>query len=69
MSDSKNRSWKILTMGRRSKEVAPKTEKDLHERGYTNIKSIRVENDKATDDYLIELLKGNDWDGISIGMC
>ncbi len=56
-------------MGRRSKEVAPKTEKDLHERGYTNIKSIRVENDKATDDYLIELLKGNDWDGISIGMC
>jgi hypothetical protein len=68
MSDSKNRSWKILAMGR-SKEVAPKVEKHLHEGGYTNIKVIGVENDKATDDYLIELLKGNDWDGISIGMC
>jgi hypothetical protein len=68
MSDSKNRSWKILAMGR-GKETAAKAEKHLHERGYTNIKVIGVENDKATDDYIIELLKGNDWDGICIGMC
>ncbi len=53
----------------RSKEAAAKAEKYLHERGDTNIKVIGVENDKATDDYIIELLKGNDWDGICIGMC
>ncbi len=68
MSDSKIRSWKILAMGR-SKPGAPRIEKHLHERGYTIITRIGVENNKASDDYLIELLKGNDWDGISVGMC
>ncbi len=67
MSGSKNRSWKILGMGR-GKETAAKAEKYLHELGYSNTKIIGVENDKATDDHLIELLKGNDWDAISIGM-
>jgi hypothetical protein len=52
----------------RDEETAIKAEKYLHELGYSNTKVIGVENDKATDDYLIELLKGNDWDGISIGM-
>ncbi len=67
MSGSKNCSWKVLCMGR-DEETAIKAEKYLHELGYSNTKVIGVENDKATDDYLIELLKGNDWDGISIGM-
>jgi hypothetical protein len=52
----------------RGKETAAKAEKYLHELGYSNTKLLGVENDKATDDYLIELLKGNDWDAISIGM-
>ncbi len=67
MSGSKNRSWKVLCMGR-DEETATKAEKHFHELGYSNTKIIGVENDKVTDDHLIELLKGNDWDGISIGM-
>ena len=67
MSSSINRSWKVLGMGR-GKDTAAKAEKHLRELGYTNIKIIGVENDKASDDYLIELLKENDWDGVSIGM-
>jgi len=66
MSGSKSRSWKILAMGRGQK-TAEKAENYLHEIGYKNAKVIGVDNDKASDDKVIEILKGNDWDGVSIG--
>ncbi len=69
MSGSKTRSWKILAMGRgqQNAEQAEKRTKHLHEIGYKNAMSMRIDNDKASDDKVIELLKGNDWDGVSIG--
>jgi hypothetical protein len=51
----------------RGQQNAEKAEKHLHEIGYKNAKVIGVDNDNASDDKLIELLKGNDWDGVSIG--
>ncbi len=51
----------------RGQLVAEKIEKHLHEIGYKNAKVIGVDNNKASDDKLIEVLKGNDWDGVSIG--
>ncbi|CAF1407011.1 unnamed protein product [Adineta steineri] len=66
MSGSKGSSWKILGLGRRE-DIAQKAEKYLHELNYPNAKVIALENDKAGDDKLIELLKTNDWDGVSIG--
>ena len=64
MPGSKN--WKILGMGR-GEDKAEKAEKHLHELGYKNMKVIGIENDKATDDKIIELLKQGDWDAISFG--
>ncbi|CAF1023565.1 unnamed protein product [Adineta steineri] len=66
MPGSKGGSWKILGLGR-GEETAQKAEKHLHELNYPNAKVIGLENDKAGDDKLIELLKTNDWDGVSIG--
>ncbi|CAF0792006.1 unnamed protein product [Rotaria sp. Silwood1] len=66
MTGSKAHSWKILVLGREH-ELAEKAEQYLHEMGYKNIKVIIVENDKVNDDKLIEVLKSNDWDGVSIG--
>jgi len=66
MSGSKTRSWKILAMGR-GQQTAEKAEKHLHEIGYKNAKVIGVDNDNASDNKVIELLKGNDWDGVAIG--
>jgi hypothetical protein len=66
MSQTKAHSWKILAFGRGT-STAEKAEKHLHDLGYKNAKVIGLENDKASDDKLIELLKGNDWDGISFG--
>jgi hypothetical protein len=66
MSESKAHSWKILALGR-GRNVGEKVEKHLHEIGYKNVKAIGLENDKAYDDKLIELLKDNNWDGVSIG--
>jgi len=69
MSGSKTRSWKILAIGRGHPlaENREKREKHLHEIGYKNAEVIRVDNNKASDDKLIEVLKENDWDGVSIG--
>ncbi len=66
MAGAKSHSWKILAMGR-GEGTAAKAEKYLHELGYKNAKVIGVDNDKASDDKVIEILKGNDWDGVSIG--
>ncbi len=66
MAASKNSSWKVLAMGRGVKTAA-KAEEYLHQLGYKNAKVIGVENDKASDDRLIELLKQTDWDAVSIG--
>ncbi len=66
MSTSKIHTWKILAMGR-GKQTAAKPQQHLHESGYPNAKVIGVENDKASDDEVIQLLKSNDWDGVSIG--
>jgi hypothetical protein len=51
----------------RGQKIAEKAENYLHEIGYKNAKVIGVDNDKASDDKVIETLKGNDWDGVSIG--
>ncbi len=51
----------------RGKQTAAKAEQHLHEIGYPNVKVVGVENDKASDDEVIKLLKDNDWDGVSIG--
>lgn len=66
MSGSKTHSWKILALGR-GQVTAEKAEKHLHEIGFPNVKVIGVDNDKASDDKLIELLKQDDWEGVSIG--
>lgn len=62
----KGHPWKILGIGR-SQTMAEMVENNLHELGYKNVKVIGIENDKTSDDKLIELLKNNDWDGVSIG--
>ena len=66
MSAPKTRPWKILAMGR-GKKIAAEAEKRLHELGYPNAKVLSVENDQASDDHLVELLKSEQWDGVSIG--
>ncbi|CAF0876357.1 unnamed protein product [Rotaria sordida] len=66
MTGSKAHSWKILVL-RREHELTEKAEEYLHEMGYKNAQVIAIENDKTNDDKLIELLKRNDWDGVSIG--
>jgi hypothetical protein len=66
MPGGKGHSWKILAIGRGSM-IAETAEKHLHELGYQNAKVLAVDNDKASDDKFIELLKNNDWDGVSIG--
>jgi len=66
MSGSKTHSWKILALGK-GQTAAEKIEKHLHEIGYPNVKVMGAENDKASDDKLIEILKQDDWEGVSIG--
>jgi hypothetical protein len=66
MAGVKAHSWKILGL-RRGQGTGGKVEKHLHECGYENFKAIGLENDKASDDKVIELLKSDDWVGVSIG--
>ena len=66
MAGKKERSWNILVTGR-GQSIAVKAEKHLHEIGYKNAKVIAIENDKASDDQLIQLLAERQWDGVSIG--
>jgi methenyltetrahydromethanopterin cyclohydrolase len=66
MAGAKAHSWKVLGLGK-TKAIAEKTEKHLQEIGYKNAKVIALENDKASDDTVIELLKENDWDGVCFG--
>jgi hypothetical protein len=64
MSRSKGRPWQILVVGRGGAE---KIEQHLHELNYKNVKVVALENDKASDDKFIELLKSQEWAGVSIG--
>jgi len=66
MAGAKSHSWKILAMGRGA-GTEVKVEKYLQELGCKIDKVIGVDNDKASDDKVIELLKSNDWDGVSVG--
>ena len=66
MSATKERAWKILAMGR-GQATAEKAEKHLHGIGFKNAKVIGLDNDKANDDKLIQLLKDHEWDAVSIG--
>ena len=66
MAETKERSWHILAMGR-GQGTADKAQKHLHEMGYKNARVIAVENNKESDEKLIELLHEREWDGISIG--
>ena len=66
MSGGKAHPWKILCFGR-GEGTAHKAEEHLHEIGYKNVKVIGLENDKASDDKVIELLKQDDWIAVSFG--
>jgi len=66
MSEAQTRLWKILCFGR-GEGTAQKAEEYLHESGYKNIKVVGIENDKASDDKIIELLKQDDWIAVSFG--
>lgn len=66
MSAPKTRPWKILAMGR-GKKTAADAEKHLHQLGYPNVKVFGVENNQASDDEVVELLKSEKWEGVSIG--
>ena len=66
MAGKKERSWHILAMGR-GQSTAEKAQKHLHEIGYKNAIVMGVDNDKASDDKLIQLLAERQWDAVSIG--
>lgn len=66
MSAPITRAWKILAMGR-GKTTAAKAEEHLHQLGYPNVKVFGVENTKESDDQVVELLKSENWDAVSIG--
>ena len=66
MPGSKTHSWKILCFGR-GEGTAQKAEEYLHKIGYINVKVVGLTNDKASDDKVIELLKQDDWVGVSFG--
>ena len=51
----------------RGQATADKAEKHLHQIGFKNAKVVGVDNDKASDDKLIQLLKDHEWDAVSIG--
>lgn len=66
MSSKKEHSWYILAVGR-GQSTAEKAEKHLHEIGFKNASVLAVENDKVSDDKLIQLLNERQWDAVSIG--
>ncbi|UJR15910.1 hypothetical protein I4U23_002831 [Adineta vaga] len=66
MPGSKGHSWKILGIGRGA-ETAEKAEKYMRELNFPNAKVIALQNDKASDDKFIEILKSDEWDGVSVG--
>ena len=66
MAEKKERSWHILAMGR-GQSTAEKAEKFLHEMGYKNVRAMGIDNTKACDDQLIQILHEREWDGVSVG--
>ena len=66
MAATKERPWKILVIGR-GQAIAEKAEKHLHELGFKHAKVISIEDDKGSDEKLIQMLTDHEWDAVSIG--
>ena len=67
MAATKEYPWKILALGR-GQLTADKANKYLHDIGFKNALVVALENDHASDEKLIGLLKRQEWDGVSIGI-